>query len=286
MITKQLACLCVFSFCLSSAMAQDPKPLWSSDTPFPLPESVYYNPVMNQLIVSQVNGGGPLAKDNDGCLSRYSLDGKLIEAKWITGMHAPKGSRAKGNLLWVSDIDRMHCIDTQMGKIISTIAIPGSKFLNDVAITDKGTVYVSDMTDDKIYQIKNGKAELFVEIGRPNGILIEGDQLLVAGRYPQQSQDGYMMSVDLKTKAIHPIAKMPTNTLDGFEANGQGGYFISDWDAGVIHHINAQQQITTILKPGKGSADIGFNPKTLQLLVPMMINQRIDAYDARIWLKK
>ncbi|MBL4701880.1 MAG: hypothetical protein JKX85_11550 [Phycisphaeraceae bacterium] len=108
MIIKQLACLCVFCLCFSNAMAQEPKPVWSSDTAFPLPESVYYNPVMNQLIVSQVNGGGPLAKDNDGCLSRYSLTGKLIEAKWITGMHAPKGSRAKGNLLWVSDIDRMH----------------------------------------------------------------------------------------------------------------------------------------------------------------------------------
>ncbi|MBL4701881.1 MAG: hypothetical protein JKX85_11555 [Phycisphaeraceae bacterium] len=173
-----------------------------------------------------------------------------------------------------------------MGKIIKTLTIPGSKFLNDVAITDNKTVYVSDMTDDKIYQIKDGKAQLFVEIGRPNGLLLDGDKLLVAGRYPKQSQDGYIMSVDLKTKAIHPLVKMPTNALDGFEADGQGGYFISDWNAGVVHHINAQQQVTTILKPGKGSADIGFNPKTKQLLIPMMINQRIDAYNANIWLKK
>lgn len=278
---------CVLTVTITSLIhAQDqPKPTWSIQTAYPLPESVYFNPHMGLLIVSHVNGGGPLAKDGDGCLSLYSVEGKLISKQWITGLNAPKGSRANGNILWVSDIDRMVCIDTAQGKIINTVNIPGSKFLNDVAITDDGIVYVSDMMDDKIYKIKDGKAALFVEVGRPNGVLLDGERLLVAGRHPIQKEVGCVLAVDLKTKAITPVCKMPTHTLDGFESDGKGGFFISDWDAGQVHHVDPNRKVQTILTTGKGSADIGFNPLNKQLLVPMMVNQRIDAYNAEAWLK-
>ena len=269
----------------TSIRAQDTKPVWSVDSAYPLPESVYYNPHMNELIVSHVYGGPPTAKDGDGCLSRYSLDGKLIKAQWITGLNAPKGSRAQGNHLWVSDIDRLVCVDTDKAEIIETIDIPGSKFLNDLAFGKDGTVYVSDMNANNVYKIRDGKYEVIANITRPNGVLLEKDRLLVAGRDPKQTDKGCVLAVNLKTGKVTPLFTMPTNGLDGFESDGIGGYFISDWDGGCVHHVDAKRHITTIIKPGKGSADIGFNPANNQLLVPMMVNQRIDAYDISPWVR-
>ncbi len=65
--------------------------------------------------------------------------------------------------LYVADISRVVVIDVASGRITAKVEIEGAKFLNDITVDKKGTVYVSDTGTGKIYTLKNNKAELYFE---------------------------------------------------------------------------------------------------------------------------
>ena len=66
---------------------------------------------------TRVLGGGSsingqiLEKDGNGYISRLTPEGKVVSARWVTGLNAPKGLRSVENTLWVSDIDEVVAID-------------------------------------------------------------------------------------------------------------------------------------------------------------------------------
>ena len=82
-----------------------------------------------------------------GHISRLAADGKVVNAKWATGLNAPKGLRSVGGTLWVTDIDEVVAIEIASGRITSRVKIDGAKFLNDLATAPDGTVYASDSRD-------------------------------------------------------------------------------------------------------------------------------------------
>ena len=69
--------------------------------------------------------------------------------------------------------------------------IDGAQFLNDLATAPDGTVYVSDSATLKIFEVRGGKASVFVEGGdvveQPNGLLVDGGRLILGtiGPAPQ-----------------------------------------------------------------------------------------------------
>ena len=65
--------------------------------------------------MSSINGQ-ILEKDGNGYISRLSPDGKVVSAKWVTGLNAPKGLRSAGGVLWVADIDEVVAIDIGSGR--------------------------------------------------------------------------------------------------------------------------------------------------------------------------
>ncbi len=91
------ACLRDQCPCLRHVFAQTPQsdgptlpPLWTLTTDFAAPESAYFDAGSNAVFVSSINGQ-ILEKDGNGYISRLSPDGKMVSAKWVTGLNAPKG---------------------------------------------------------------------------------------------------------------------------------------------------------------------------------------------------
>ncbi len=72
------------------------------------------------MFVSSINGQ-ILDRDGNGYISRLSPDGKVVNAKWVTGLDAPKGMRSIGDTLWVSDIDEVVAIDIAKGQIAARV---------------------------------------------------------------------------------------------------------------------------------------------------------------------
>jgi len=132
--------------------------VWSTSKDLKVPESVMYDKENHIIYVANINGK-PTEKNNMGFLSKISLDGKIVTLKWVDGMNAPKGMGLKDNLLYVTDIDRIHVIDKNKDQIIKTHDVSGAKFLNDIEIDSKGNVYITDMLTNKVLILKYNKVD-------------------------------------------------------------------------------------------------------------------------------
>ena len=166
------------------AQAEGPtlQPLWTLTGDFASPESAYYHAGSNSIFVSSINGQ-ILEKDGNGYISRLSPDGKVVSAKWVTGLNAPKGIRSLGGTLWVTDIDEVVSIDIATARVTAHVKVDGALFLNDLATAPDGTVYASDSNLARIYAVKDGKSSVFVEgadqVDVPNGLLVDGTRLVL-----------------------------------------------------------------------------------------------------------
>ena len=81
-------------------------PLWTVTEGMDSPESVYFDAASGFLFVSQI-GGQAAERDGDGRISKLTVEGKLVDANWVSGLNAPKGLRAYQKTLWAADIDEV-----------------------------------------------------------------------------------------------------------------------------------------------------------------------------------
>jgi len=259
---------------------------WTVTEGIDAPESVYVDPDSGFIFVSQVTGQAG-ERDGTGRIVKLSSDGKLVSASWVTGLNAPKGLRGYKGTLWTADIDEVVGMEISSGRIVSRVKVQGAQFLNDVACGADGTVYVSDTMLSRIYAIKDGKASVFAEgeqLEYPNGLLVEGDRLVVGG-WGKPEPDfstkvpGRLFTLDLKTKQKTLITRNPVGNIDGVESDGKGGYIVTDWMAGKVLRISPQGDIRLIRQFAQGTADHAFLPAGNVLIVPHMNENKVAAYD-------
>jgi sugar lactone lactonase YvrE len=250
------------------------------------PESTYVDPLTGDVYVSLI-GGAPDQKDGNGRIAKISADGKTTNATWADGLNAPKGLRAHEGTLWTADIDEIVSFDMASGKQTSKTKVPGAMFLNDVATGADGTVYVTDMMANKIIALKSGKVSTIAageELEYPNGLLVDGNTLIVGGWGKPEADfttkvPGRLYKYDLTSKAKTLITPNPTANIDGLESDGKGGYVLSDYLAGKILHVSADGAVKTVTTFMQGTADIAFVAAQNRLIVPHMNENKIAAYD-------
>jgi len=275
-------------FSLQITMAGEPQKtdpklikLWETDNRLEVPESVLYVKSGNFFFTSNISGK-PSEKNGKGFISKVSMDGKILELKWATGLNAPKGMAIHGDHLYVSDIDRLVQIDLASGSIEADFPAPGARFLNDVAADKAGNIYVSDTSSKNsvIYKLADGKISAWVsgeDIKKPNGLYMEKKQLLVGN-----SGDGCIKSIDLKTRKVDVVARAGCG-IDGLHPVGKGAYLISDWK-GKTSMVTGDGEVkllmdTTAMKIN--SADLDYVAKDKMLLIPTFFDNRVVAYKAK-----
>lgn len=253
--------------------------VWESKKEFLVPESVLYHKADKTLYISNINGN-PTEKNGKGFISKLSLEGKILKLKWAEGLNAPKGSAIYKNSFFVSDIDRLVEIDMGTGKIKTTYPAEGALFLNDVAVDDKGNVYVTEMDEKNsaIYKLADGKLDIWVkgpEIKSPNGLYMEEKKLMVGN-----SGDGKIKAIRLSDKTITDFVKVGETMIDGLRSDGKGNYIVSDW-AGKTTLVLATGETQILLDTTSikvNSADIEYIPEKKLLLIPTFFDNRIVAY--------
>lgn len=215
----------------------------------------------------------------------------MQDAEWVTGLNAPKGLVQHRNLLYVSDIDQLVSIDVDTGEIIGTWDAQDAQFLNDLAVDEDGRVYVSDMLTDSIYRLDGDTLSLWLQdeaLQHPNGLQIDGNRLLVAPWGKDLQDDfstkvpGHLIAVDVTTKSISTIGSgEPVGNLDGLESDGQGNWFVTDWMAGALYHIDEDGNADLLMDMNQGSADLGVINSEAMVLVPMMMDNKVIAISTR-----
>lgn len=242
-----------------------------------VPESVYYDALHEAIYVSNITGKSD-EKDKTGFISKLSVDGKVTDLNWITGLNAPKGMGVMGRLLYVTDIDKVVEIEITSGKINRMIDIPGAVFLNDIAVDGEGNVYVSDSRKNTVHVIRFGNPELLVSSEKLTGIngLFFSDGKLLAG-----TQDR-IVSIDPATKTITDYI-LNTGNIDGLVPDGNGNYIISDWN-GKIQLVSKDKEKIQLLDttPSKvNAADIEYIVNKNLLLVPTFSDNKVVAYELK-----
>lgn len=242
---------------------------WETDSVVAIPESVL--PGKNILYVSLINGGA-WDSDGKGGVATLSADGKVYDSMWVTGLNAPKGLGVAGNRLYAADISQVVVINIEKHSIEKKIDIEGAKGLNDITVTDKGIVYVSDSRTARIWRIENDIASLYLDsVKGVNGLKAIGNDLYIgAGKsFLKAGAD----------KKLVTVTEVPQG-IDGIEPIGNGDFLLTAW-AGYVWYVRADGKTETLLETYAqkiNSADIGYDSKNHLLYVPTFNAKTIACY--------
>jgi len=263
---------------------------------FLTPESVLHDTAQDIYFVSNINGS-PTAKDNNGFISRLRPDGAVENLKFIEGgkngvtLNAPKGLALLGDTLWVADIDAVRAFNAKTGAPLDSVSLStlGAVFLNDIAATPTGALYITDTGirfDDVGAVLHPGPDRLFRvgpdrqvtvavrgdTLGRPNGIVLDpvGKRFIIV-EFGGKS----VLAWKPGDKAPAVIAKGPGG-FDGVVIAG-GKILVSSWSDSTVASYETGQEVK-IITGVPSPADIGYDAKRNRVLVPVFTGNRVEVY--------
>lgn len=250
--------------------------IWETDTvSLKTPEAVLFDSSNQIIYVSCIGGVPPEKHDGDGYIAKISVDGKIINDKWIKGLDGPKGLGLIGNKLYVTDIDKIVEIDIKTGKILKKYPIEGAIFMNDIT-TINNDVYASDSYANRIIKLSNGKIEEWYKndsLGNPNGLLALGDSL-----YMVTFGKGEFFKFSLSDKSL---TKIGVGIAEGDGLVKVGEDFVASGWGGIISLVNKSGRVTELLNTkvnNVNSADIWYIKQSKMLLVPTFFKNTVVAY--------
>jgi len=219
-------------------------------------------------------------RPNDGYVSLVNPDGTVNTLKWIQGsdkmgvtLNDPRGSDINHGMLYLADIDTVRMFDIKTGEPRGEVKVEGAVFLNDLEVTDDGTVYVTDSgSNDKpdasaIYKITpDGAVTDFARGGplqRPNGIAFDPDGNIVT-----------VLLANTNILTYAPDGEL-VKTEDGLEALADGLVILADGTK-ITTSLRANH-LARIPPGGKAEllvdnvftpASIGYDAKRNRVIVP------------------
>lgn len=271
----------------ATAACAEPKQLWEL-AGLKTPESVVVDTDAATAYVSNIDGEVN-AKDTSGSISQVSLDGKMINADWVSGLNAPKGLALHKGKLYAADVDQLVEIDVVSAKIVARHAAEGAVFLNDVAASPEGDVYVTDTVTNTIWRLANGKLEAWLKDEKllcPNGITVQDGKLIVAawgkidGEGFATSVPGHLLEVSLADKSVRSLGNGEVvGNLDGIEPLDGSSYLVTDFMAGALLQIDTAGKAKKLAKLPSGSADLAFVPARRLVLIPLLKDNKLLAFE-------
>lgn len=278
----KILCLLFISFS-GVLIAQTPAPkLMMEVEGLPHCESVVYDSSRNVYYVSVMAD----AVEGDGSIAKVKADGSIEDLKFVDRLNDPKGLAIKGDRLYVSDGSFLVEIDLKNGQVTNRFRGYNAKSLNDVAIDEKGYVYVSDMGNNSIYRLdKEGNFKEWFHsenLQTPNGLLAVGDDLYVAGwaiAETENSDDpkgGFMKLTHTGNEVVKITEEL--GNLDGIQKYDENSFLVSSWNTGEIFKISKDGKVDLVMKAERSVGDILYLPKKNILALPMNIQNRVLFY--------
>jgi len=262
-----------------------------TDAGFATPESVLHDAAADVYFVSNINGG-PLDRDDNGFISRLSPAGEVLALKWIDGaaegvtLNAPKGMILRHDTLFVADIDAVRLFDRTSGAALGDWPLDGAAFLNDLAVSPDGTLYVTDSGlepgegglapngKDGVYRREGDRWVAIVTgagLGNPNGIVADSVGIVVV-----TFGSGEVFALNPVSGERTPLPKPDQGGLDGVVRLADGSLLIGSWGAQAVYRMapgGAFSRFGTDSIPSP--ADIGLDAARGALLIPDFLGNRV-----------
>ena len=251
--------------------------LWQTKAVLQVPESVLYDAEREILYVSNIAGSEPWADDGNGSIARVALDGKVIDARWVTGLNGPKGMGLRDGFLFVTDNDDVVAISIDEGRIVERIPVPGAGQVNDLSVGEDGTIYITDSGLDKIYSLVDGEFNTIVDgLTALNGVHYSDGELLFVddGGLHIANDDG----------SFETIASGMEGRVDGVERVDADSWLVSCWQ-GTVYYVTRDGSVTLLLdgRPEEiSAADLGYDPVNKIAYFPGFWKNYVVAYQLHL----
>lgn len=264
-------------------------------------ESCIYD-AERQLIVVPSRGSPDKMLENNAWVSLINPDGSVHTPRWIgpqspeergnasppLNLIYPLGSEIADGVLYVADrangttgddstVAVIRRFDLKTGAPLGDIRIEESPWINDIAVTEDGTIYTTQTGDLgsnpdpqswRVWEINpEGDISVFAAsdpLDRPNGIAIDPDGNIVVVNFG--NPDVLTFTPDGKLLNTQKAAQTGG---DGIEIMPDGTKYISSVTQGGISRIRPGEPAELIAENIPGAASICHDSDTNQLVVPM-----------------
>jgi hypothetical protein len=234
------------------------------------PESVLRHG--DALLVANVGAKlEPSAKDGDGYISLVRPGAETVKDMFEgkVRLDAPKGMGIHKGVLYVADIDRLVGIDLTRKEQVLELSFKekGVGFLNDVAISDSGVLYVSATDAGSIFTVdlaadKPSIASLPVPaLPGPNGLYFDATKRrLIVASFGTDKAPGELGVVDLGNNSYTAVPGV-NGLFDGIALLDEQTVLTSDWakfepGAGVLKRVNLSTgEVSVVRRDLSGPAD-------------------------------
>jgi hypothetical protein len=220
----------VFLFILTSCKPANSD--FSEVEGFNLPEGAISDG--NYIYISNVGKEfKPLDKDGDGFISKLSLDGKILELKFLPSegtLDSPKGMAIINNVLYVTDIDKIIGFDVSDKKKKFELDFMKEKtlLLNDLTVKNDSTLFVSGMDINKIFKVSISDTpsyslvNLSAPLKKPNGLCWDqANNKLYLGMFGRE-EDGNGSKGDIGYISFANEDQPSYTELTGYQGNIDG----------------------------------------------------------------
>lgn len=245
-----------------------------------VPESVL--PVLKEGILYVSNIGTDKSSDKSGLgfISILSLDGKIKNLNWSTGLNSPKGMAIFNDKLYVTEVDHITEIDLATGEKVNSYPVEGAVFLNDVAAHSSGDIYFTDSRTGSIHKLKDGKVSLVVRsefFPNVNGIVALDNKILIGTG--EKIVRYYLETGEVKDYMLN------TGGVDGLAKIGKGLVLFSDWP-GTVHIMKRDEEKELLLDTSSieksKTADFGFIEEKQMIFIPTFYANSVVCYKLKL----
>lgn len=271
-------------------------------------ESCVYDPT-RRVIVAPSRGVGQAVRANDAWIAFVNHDGSVHTPRWIGIQNAgaerdtmtpplvlndPFGSFLHKGVLYFADRDGgtpdlanpgqntasvavVRTFDLATGRPLKSVTVPGSPWLNDIAVAADGTVYGTNTgaADNPetwvVWKLApDGQASVFVKgapLNIPNGIEVDGDGNIVVVNIG--NPDVITFAPDGRVVRTEQAAQSGN---DGLVIMPDGVKFVSSVRLGGISMIAPGARAKLIAENIPSAASMCYDPDANQLVIPMNAN--------------
>lgn len=264
-------------------------------------ESCIYDPTRDLIMVPS-RGQSQSQQPNDAWVSLINHDGSVHTIKWIGVQNSnqreqldpplvlndPLGSTIANGVLYLADreviegaesstVSVIRRFDLESGRPLGDIRIEGSPWINDITVSDNGTIYTTqtgDLGQDadpntwKVWKItKSGDQSEFIvgnPLNIPNGIAIDQDGNIVVVNFGNPdvltfSPEGELLKTE---QAVQSRG-------DGIEIMPDGTKYVSSVFLGGVSRIDPDGTTELIAENIPSAASMCYDAGANQLVIPM-----------------
>ncbi len=273
-------CMALLVITISCKSTGQTSLVWDKDYLAYNPESIVYDKARNCCYVSNFgeNPSNGMTYNQD-YVSKFNLEGELLEKKAVRNLTAPTGLCIHNDKLYIVERFGIVKFDLKKNEEVKRYRITGPGFLNDVAIDSDENIYVTVSDTDIVYRIEDGMVEKWFEdpqISNPNAIMYDGGHIIIG-----VCSDNTLKSISISDKKLEIIAVAGKGfaVIDGLKKFGND-YFISHYE-GTILLLHSNGTITEVLdtsKEGIFCADFEFIEDQNLFVIPTLKNNRVSLY--------